>query len=221
MSEAARTGAGTDPGHICTVGLTGGLASGKSTVAHLLAAKGAHVIDADALVHELYAAGQPGAAAVRELFGPDVLSSDGSVARDRLAHIVLSDPRALARLNAAIHPLVRQRVAVWLAGLAAGGGGIAVIEAALLVETGGFSSYDLLAVVWCRPEQQLERAIARGMAPEKARALLAVQAPLEEKRARADIVIDNSGERTALAAEADRVWNEIRTRCATIGPGGR
>ncbi|NOZ78806.1 MAG: dephospho-CoA kinase [Acidobacteria bacterium] len=204
---------------MCTVGLTGGLASGKSTVARLLAARGARVIDADTLVHELYRPGEPGAAAVRTLFGAAALTVDGSVDREALARFVLGDPGSLGRLNAAIHPLVRRRVAAWLDGLSACHHDetvVAVIEAALLVETGGFSSYDLLAVVWCRPEQQLERAIARGMPEAHARALLDAQAPLDEKRAVADIVIDNSGDRGALDAEVDRSWTEILARCRTL-----
>ncbi len=200
---------------LCTVGLTGGLASGKSTVARLLAALGAHVIDADALVHQLYAPGARGAAAVRKLFGPAVLSDDGRVDREKLAERVLSDREALARLNAAIHPLVRERIAAWLAGLP-GERSVAVVEASLLIETGSFSSYDLLAVVWCRPEQQLERAIGRGMSEARARALLTAQAPIDRKRELADIVIDNSGERTALASEAERAWNETLARCSEI-----
>jgi dephospho-CoA kinase len=145
--------------------------------------------------------------------------ADGSVDREALARFVLDDPDNLSRLNAAIHPLVRRRIAAWLDGLSACHHDetvVAVIEAALLVETGGISSYDLLAVVWCRPGQQLERAVARGMSEAHARALLAAQAPLDEKRAVADIVIDNSGDRGALDAEVDRAWTGILARCRPV-----
>jgi len=200
---------------ICTVGLTGGLASGKSTAARLLAGRGAAVLDADAVVHELYAAGGAGAAAVRDLFGADVLAADGSVDRARLAALITGDPSALGRLNRAVHPLVRRRVAAWLEDLAAAAEPppVAVIEAALLVETGSYRAYDLLAVVWCRPEQQLARALARGVPEARARALLAAQAPIGEKRALADVVIDNSGPPEALAGEVARAWETMLARC--------
>ncbi len=199
----------------CTVGLTGGLASGKSTVARRLEALGAAVLDADRVVHGLYRPGGAGAAAVRELFGDGVLAPDGGVDRAALAARVGRDPEARRRLEAAVHPLVRERVAAWLAALAARPEppAVAVVEAALLLETGAWRAYDLLAVVWCRPEQQLERAVARGMPEGLARDLLAAQLPLEEKRRLADVVVDNSGPPAALAAEVERAWREILARC--------
>lgn len=199
----------------CTVGLTGGLASGKSTVARMLAERGAAVLDADRVVHELYRPGEAGALEVARLFGPGVLKPSGEVDRAALAARVAQDAHARKRLEEAVHPLVRERVQEWLAARAAapGGPGVAVVEAALLVETGSFRSYDLLAVVWCRPEQQLRRAVARGMPEEQARALLAAQLPLEEKVRVADVVVDNSGPTEALEAEVERAWREILARC--------
>ncbi len=199
----------------CVAGLTGGLATGKSTVARLLGALGAAVIDADAVVHELYAAGQPGAAAVAELFGPAVLAPDGSVDRNRLAALVQDDPDARRRLEAAIHPLVRRRIAAWIEALAAKPTPppVAVVEASLMVETDSAGAYDLLVVVRCRPEQQLERAIARGMPEVRARALLAAQMPIDEKAALADIVVDNSGREEALPERVREAWEAILERC--------
>lgn len=200
----------------CLVGLTGGLASGKSSVARLLEARGVPVLDADREVHRLYGPGAAGATAVRCLFGENVLATDGGVDRDALARRVLADDTALARLNAAVHPLVRAAVGDWVVRLGRGSEPppVAVVEAALLVETGGREAYDVLAVVWCTAAQQLERALGRGLAEERARALLAAQLPIDAKRAAADVVIDNSGTREALAAELDRAWREVFERCA-------
>ena len=139
------------------------------------------------------------------------MDPDGGVDRTRLAELVLGDPAARARLEGAIHPLVRNGVEEWLATL--GPRAVAVVEAALLVETGSWKSYDLLAVVWCSPDQQLARAVARGMSEDRARGLLAAQMPMAEKRELAQVVIDNSGPPGALEAEVQRGWSEIVTLC--------
>lgn len=203
-------------GRTCTVGLTGGLASGKSAVARMLSERGAAVIDADAVVHELYRPGGAGAGAVARLFGPDLLDREGSVDRLRLGQLVLADPAARARLEAAVHPLVRERIARWLVSLLEREPPppVAVVEAALLVETGSFRDYGLLVVVWCRPAQQLERAVGRGVAEDRARAVLAAQLPLDDKRRLADVVIDNSGPLEGLAGEVERAWRGLLERCA-------
>lgn len=195
---------------VCAVGLTGGLASGKSTVARELAARGVPVLDADRVVHELYRPGAAGAAEVRRLFGPGVLDRDGGVDREALGALVASDAGGRRRLEEAVHPLVRRRIRSWLAGRSHGP---AVVEAALLVETGSWRDYDVLAVVWCRPDQQLERAVARGVPVDRARALLAAQAPIGDKRALAHVVVDNSGPPRALADELERAWLEVVARC--------
>lgn len=195
----------------CTVGLTGGLASGKSTVAALLAGLGAEIFDADAAVRGLYRPGGAGARDVAFLFGEVVLDADGGVDRARLAERVLSDPAARRRLEGAIHPLVRTLIEAWVASLEPHA--VAVVEAALLVETGSWRRYDLLAVVWCSAGQQLERALARGVPADRARGLLRAQRPLDELRALADVVIDNSGPPEALEAEVRRAWREITARC--------
>jgi dephospho-CoA kinase len=196
----------------CTVGLTGGLASGKSTVARMLEARGVPVFDADAAVHELYRPGQEGARVVSELFGPAVLDAEGGVDRRQLAELVLDDSEARSRLEAAIHPMVRHRVAAWLGSL--GSESIVVVEAALLVETGSYRDYDVLVVVWCEPEQQFERALARGVPPERARRFLAAQTPLDRKRQLADVVVDNRGNLEDLEEEVDRVYSEIQRYCS-------
>ncbi len=204
----------------CVVGLTGGLASGKSTVARELARRGAEVLDADAVVHELYRPGAEGAAAVEKIFGPSVLDASGEVDRDALAARLQSDPAAVERLNAAVHPLVRRRVRNWIQELAARDEPprVAVVEATLMVESGSWRDHDLLVVVWCRPEQQLERAVARGMDPARARTLLALQMPLAAKRRLAQVVVDNSGPPEALPGRVEAAWREILSRCRTPSP---
>ena len=199
----------------CVAGLTGGLGSGKSTVARLLADRGAAVLDADRVVHDLYRPGAAGARAVAALFGPAVLDARGGVDRDALAARVAGDPGALRRLEAAIHPLVRDRVRHWVAELARADDPpeVAVVEAALMVETGSYRDHDLLVVVVCRPEQQLERAVRRGMPEARARALIAAQRPLEEKAALADVVIDNSGPVDALPDRVAAAWERILELC--------
>lgn len=202
-------------GRICRVGLTGGLASGKSTVAKMLARLGAPVLDADRVVHELYEPGQAGAIAVRELLGSAVIRDDGSVDRAALGSRVLADDVARRQLDAAIHPLVRQRLASWLEELAgrAEPPRLAVVEAALLVETGSFRDYDVLVVVWCSPSQQLERAVGRGVEESRARALIEAQMPLEDKRRHADIEIDNTRDEQHLQTEVARAWARLGALC--------
>ncbi len=193
-----------------SVGLTGGLASGKSTVAELLRGRGVPVLDADAVVHDLYEAGGEGVALVADLFGDGLLKPDRSVDRAALAARVLGDAEALERLNRAIHPVVRDEIGRWLESVDQP---IAVVEAALLVETGSWETYDLLVVVWCRRDQQLERALARGVTELRARALLGAQAAIDKKTALADVVVDNSGAPEQLEAEVGRAWAEVVERC--------
>ncbi len=198
--------------------LTGGLASGKSTVAAGLARRGASVLDADRVVHRLYQPGGEGARAVRELLGDQVLAADGGVDRAVLGRRVLSDAEALHRLNRTIHPLVRREIDTWLDDLSGRTppARVAVVEAALLIETGSYRDYDLLVVVWCRAEQQLARAVGRGMVEQRAQQMLAVQMPLDEKRRLADVLIDSSGTFPDLEAELDRAWREIDERCTAV-----
>ena len=194
------------------VGLTGGLASGKSTIAKILADRGVPIFDADAAVHGLYRAGGEGAAAVAELFGQEALDAMGDVDREALAARVLGDVRARLRLEAAIHPLVRHLVAEWLESLH--NEPVAVVEAALLVETGSYRDYDVLMVVWCRQQQQLERAVTRSLPAERARGLINAQLPLDEKKEVADVVVDNRGNLEDLAQEVDRAWTQLLKLCA-------
>ncbi len=195
----------------CVVGLTGGLASGKSTVAGILAERDVPVLDADAVVHELYRPGGEGTASVTRIFGAAVLDTTGGVDRGLLGGRVLRDRDLRLALERAIHPLVRQEIGRWIEGL--GPVPVAVVEAALLVETGSYRVYDVLMVAHCSRDQQLERALVRGIPEERARALLKAQRPLDEKRDLADVVIDNSGPRDGLENEVDRAWAEVLRLC--------
>jgi dephospho-CoA kinase len=189
-------------------GLAGGVASGKSALAALLARFGAAVCDADALVGESYRPGGAGAAAVERLFGRAVLAPDGSVDRERLAAVALPDPKARRRLEAAVHPLVRAGVAEWLQGLvrAVRPPRVAVVEAALLVETGTYADYDRLVVVAAPEATRLARAIAKGWPEARFRRVAAAQAADEAREAVADYVVRNDGELSALAAAAGLLW---------------
>jgi len=204
------------------VGLTGGLASGKSTVAGLLAEAGFRVVDADRLVAELYRPGGAGAAAVEELLGPEALDEDGAVDRAAVAEQVFADPGARRRLEAAIHPLVRRRFAEVAATASEP---VAVLEATLLVEAGYGPDFDLVVAVEADPEVRLRRAVARGNDPADARARLAAQGDCAARRAGADAVIDNDGDLAELRRRVEELATDLRARAsaqtADGAPGGR
>ena len=180
------------------IGLTGGIGSGKSTVAALLVERGAVLVDADRIAREVVAPGTPGLAAVAEAFGDDVLADDGALDRPALAAIVFADPQARARLDAIVHPLVRARAAELVA--AAPADAIVVNDVPLLVETGQAGSYDLVVVVEAELETRVARLVRRGLTVDDARARIAAQATDEQRRAVADVVLDNSGTPEELAA---------------------
>jgi dephospho-CoA kinase len=174
------------------VGLTGGVASGKSTVSAVLRDLGAVVVDADALAREVVEPGTPGLAAVATAFGREVLADDGSLDRARLGAVVFADPSRRKALEAIIHPLVRARAAQIEA--AAPSGAVVVHDIPLLVETDQEESFDAVIVVDVPEDVQVERAAReRGWSPEEARSRIAAQASREQRRAAATYVVDNSG----------------------------
>lgn len=177
------------------VGLTGGIASGKSAVAARWRELGIPVLDADRLVRALYEPGEPGAAAVAEEFGPDVLDARGAVDRGRLAAIVFADPAAVARLNARVHPLVRAETDRWLAEREAEGRAVAAVEATLLVENAGRERFDLLVAVSAPEELRLERALARDPSATRDSVLarMRAQLPDADRNAACDVVLVNDG----------------------------
>ena len=177
------------------VGLTGGLASGKSVVGQVLASSGCHVVKADELGHQVLAPGGEAYAATVAEFGPRVLSADRTIDRKALASIVFSDPQQLKRLNSIVHPAVFQKEAEFLAEAEKlDPDGIGVVEAAILIETGSYRKYDRLVLAVCSEEQQVERAMQRdGCTRSEAEARLRRQMSLSEKRAYAHYIIDTSG----------------------------
>ena len=192
-----------------TVGLTGGIGSGKSTVAELLSAYGAVIIDADVLAREALQPGTPGLARVVEAFGSAVLAADGSLDRQRLATLAFGDPDRLAALNAIVHPYVRQRSEELTAAAPADAVVVQVIP--LLVEN-GLTGYDVVVVVDADVETQLRRLAERGTDQADARARIAAQATREQRRAAADVVIDNDGDLAGLEAQVERLWADLRRR---------
>jgi dephospho-CoA kinase len=193
------------------VGLTGGIGSGKSTVAELLRARGATVIDADLLAREVVAPGTPGFRAVVARFGPGVVDPDGGLDRRALAGIVFADPGALADLNAIVHPAVRARIDDRLRELrTTAEAGVVVLEIPLLVESGRSYGAAAVIVVDCPEDVALRRLVVeRGMDEGDARRRMAAQLSRPDRLAAADIVIDNSGSPAELSAEVDRMWTAL------------
>jgi dephospho-CoA kinase len=192
------------------VGLTGGIASGKTTVAELLRQRDYPVLDADALAREFLEPGQDAYKEVVAHFGQRILTPRGAVDRKRLAAIVFSDAAERAKLNQILHPRIRDVVVNWFAALnRPGGPALAFEDAALILESGARDSLDRIVVCWCRPEQQLERLLARGMSEEDARMRIAAQMPIDEKRKRADEVIDCSGSIAETEKQLDAVLAKL------------
>jgi dephospho-CoA kinase len=196
-------------------GLTGGIGSGKSTVAALLRERGVPVVDADELAREALAPDSPGLAAVIAAFGPGVLAPDGTLDRKRLGALVFSDPEARKRLNGITHPIVRRLSQERFAALEALGVGLAGYDVPLLFEVGLDQTLRPVVVVAASEATQLERILQRGgLSRDDARARIAAQLPLAEKRARADHVIDNDGSRAELAAQVDALVERLRAGSA-------
>ncbi|MFJ6630420.1 dephospho-CoA kinase [Streptomyces sp. NPDC091376] len=193
------------------VGLTGGIGAGKSEVSRLLVSYGAVLIDADKIAREVVEPGTPGLAAVVEAFGPEILTPEGTLDRPRLGSIVFADADRLAQLNAIVHPLVGARSAELEA--AAGEDSVVIHDVPLLAENGLAPLYDLVVVVDAAPDTQLERLVGlRGMTESEARARMAAQATREQRRAIADLVIDNDGPLAALEPQVRKVWAELTER---------
>lgn len=193
------------------IGLTGGIGSGKSTVSALLAARGAVVVDADAIVHDVQRPGTPVFTAMVERFGEGIVAADGTLDRARVADIVFNDPEALAALNAIVHPAVGAEIARRLTELAATDE-VVVLDVPLLVESSRAYPVAGLLVVDVDPEVAVARLVeARGMREADVRARMAKQASRDERRARADRIVDNSGTLADLERQVDEAWAWIGT----------
>jgi dephospho-CoA kinase len=198
------------PGSLKVVGLTGGIGSGKSTVAQLFAARGVPVVDADALAREVVVPGSPAHGDVAAAW-PEAIAADGTVDRKRLGDVIFADVAARARLEAILHPRIAAAADARLAALAADGHRLALYEAALLVESGRWRDLDGLLVVTASPETQIARAIARdGLSRPQAEARIRAQLPTDEKVRVATHVVDNDGPLAATEAQVEEILAKLR-----------
>jgi dephospho-CoA kinase len=207
---------------ILRVGLTGGIASGKSTLVRMLAGLGCMTVDADAIVARLYRPGEAGHEAIVRTYGPEILSPDGEIDRKKLADIAFSKPEEAQRLNALIHPIVvAEQARLFHEAEERGEDAIYIVEATLLLESGGRQRFDRIVVVDVDPAVQIARAIGRGMTADEAKRRIAHQMSREERLRHADYVIDNSGDERAALAEATRVYQLLRAdlEAKTKSPG--
>jgi dephospho-CoA kinase len=194
------------------VGLTGGLASGKSFVGAALERLGCKLIEADKLGHEVLLPGGSAYSSVVREFGRGILGPDGTIDRKRLALEVFTKKERLMLLNSLVHPEVRKRTDELMATyFAADPNAIVVVEAAIHVETGGYKRFDRLILVVCQERQQIERAMERGLTRQEAMARLASQMPLAEKRKYADYVVDTSGTKEDTLLQTEEVYTSLRS----------
>ncbi|HXV63958.1 MAG TPA: dephospho-CoA kinase [Vicinamibacteria bacterium] len=193
------------------VGLTGGIACGKSVVRRRFEEKGVATLDADVVVHRLF---EPGSEVVRELesvFGPQILTVEGAVDRKTLGALVFRDSAARQRVNAIVHPHVWLAIDAFFQSLRGRGEPFGVVDAALMVETGSYERYDCLIVVHCTAELQKERLMKRdGLTSEEAQRRIEAQMPIEEKKAYADLLIDTSGTLAETLSRTDDVLAALR-----------
>ncbi len=194
------------------VGLTGSIAVGKSYVCSIFSELGCHVLDADKTARDVVKAGSVGLSRVVEAFGEDVLTSDGELDRKKMAAIVFAADEKRALLNSIIHPLVFEAQDKWLAEKEAEDpDGIAIIDAALMIESGGYKRFDQLIVVWCKPEIQLRRLRSRdGLTEEEARQRISSQMPQIEKKRYADHLIDTSNDFDDTRRQAEAVLEKLK-----------
>lgn len=194
------------------VGLTGGIATGKSTVGLMFVELGCHLIDADHISHQLFQEGEAVYKAVIQAFGERILSADRTINRKALGEIVFNDPEARTKLNQLVHPAVVQRQRDWLNEMEARDpGGISIVDATLMIEVGTYKNYDKVIVVTCRPEIQKQRLRTRsGLSEEEIEARVRSQMPLEEKVKYADFVIDNSGDLPDTRRQVEQVNSKLR-----------
>jgi dephospho-CoA kinase len=193
------------------IGLTGGIASGKSLVSRQLAEHGAEIIDADKLGHETYRQGTDTHRAVLQAFGPDVAGADGEIDRKALGEKVFADPEARRRLEAIVWPAIRRLAEERLAELRAKGTAIAVLEAAVLIEADWLPLVDEVWLVAVSPETARRRLMERnGLSPEQAEARLRAQLPNEKRRPYAQVVIENDGTVEELRRAVDEAWSKLQ-----------
>ncbi len=196
-----------------SVGLTGGIASGKTTVLEMLRQRGARTISADAVVHTLLAECAPLKQAIRREFGDSVMLAGGGVDRGALGRLVFSDESLRRRLEALIHPLVHQHINAWL-DEDAGRANINVAEIPLLFETESNYHFDVTIVVWTEQRLQLHRLQKKALGADEIQARIASQMPLDEKASRADFVVRNVGNLSELSRQVEKLWVFLTKRLA-------
>ena len=199
------------------VGLTGGIATGKSAVGEMFVELGCHLIDSDTIAHQLYEPGQPIYDAVVQTFGKRVVASNGTIDRKILGEIVFNDPQARAKLNGLMHPAIVQRQQEWFKEIEAKDpGGIGIVGATLMIEAGNYRNFDKLIVVTCSTEEQKRRLRQRSnLSEEQIEARLRSQMPTEEKVKYADYVIDNSGDLEHTRRQVVEVNSRLREFAAS------
>lgn len=192
-------------------GLTGGIGTGKSTVARLLAEKGAVIVDADACARDVVAPGSEGLQAVIAAFGTQVLDAQGGLDRAKVGELVFADPAKRKLLEGITHPRIVMRMAEQIGAAAAAGKEVVIVDVPLLYESGAMQgAVEKVIVVYAPREVQAARVLARDpLAPEQVRARIAAQLDIEEKRRRADFVVDNSGDLEATRRQVDDLWRQL------------
>jgi dephospho-CoA kinase len=200
------------------VGLTGGIASGKSTVSEMLKNNGCTVIDADKVAHNLIRKGNPGYAPVLEAFGAQILDPVGEIDRKKLGALVFEDPLLLDTLNRILHPeVIRQIVMTCDTIFAEQPRTKVVVDASLMIESGFYKCFQYLVVVTCTLQQQVERLMVRqGLSEQQARKRISMQIPLEQKVRLANYVIDNSGSLDSTSTQVDNLFDELKSKIWTM-----
>lgn len=192
------------------IGLTGGIASGKSAVSGMLRELGASVVDADAIVHELQGPGTAVSAAIAREFGPEALRPDGSVDRAALGRVVFGDPARRKVLESIVHPAVRESMWAEVDRVRERGEPAVVLDIPLLIESGLYRTVDRIWLVYVDRVTQLARLVARdGSTEDQARQRIAAQMPLDDKRAYAQLIIDNQGSLESTRTQVARAWQEV------------
>ncbi|MCC7308001.1 MAG: dephospho-CoA kinase [Acidobacteria bacterium] len=194
------------------VGLTGSIAVGKTFVCDIFRELGCHVLDADHVARDVVGPGMPGLEQVVAEFGPGFLRPDGTLDREKMAVLVFGDAESRLKLNSIVHPLVFEAQNAWLAKIEADDpDGIAIVDAALMIESGGFKRFGQLIVVWCEPDIQLKRLIDRNRLPEaEARKRIAAQMPQDEKKRYADHLIDTSNGFEDTRRQVREVYEKLK-----------
>lgn len=202
----------TRRGRILKVGLTGGIACGRSTVAKMFEERGCYCIDADRIAHRLLQPPSPTRKRVVEFFGREILNPDQTINRARLGMIVFSDRAKRERLNSIVHPeVIAEENRLVEEYLNSGGQGIVIVDAALIIETGSYRRFDKIVVVYTDEQTQLERLIERnGLSPEEAKRRIAAQLPLMEKLRYADYKISTSGSLQDTEREVEEVFQSLK-----------